>query len=109
MPLKRAGLKQKAFCDRKNLVTLKVLKNGMQRTADVHDPIADARFPQAARVVDDAAALDAAVDVLDPEPTVVQGLVHPLLLPCQFLARGFLPWHEDLDLGQREREEAQIL
>ncbi len=37
----------------------------MQRPADFHDQIADARLPQAARVVDDAAALDAAVDVRD--------------------------------------------
>jgi len=41
----------------------------MQRAADFHDPIADARFPQAARVVDHATALDAAVEVLDADAT----------------------------------------
>jgi hypothetical protein len=39
----------------------------------------------------------------------MQGLVGPLLLPRQFLATGFLRRHEDLDLGQRERQEAQVL
>src|SRR5215510_9824739 len=37
----------------------------MQRTADFHDQIAGARLPQAAGSVDNAAALDAAVDVFD--------------------------------------------
>jgi hypothetical protein len=37
----------------------------MQRTAHFHDHIADARLPQAAGVVDHAAALDTAVDRLD--------------------------------------------
>ena len=47
--------------------------------------------------------------MLDPQPTVVQGLVRQLLLPRQFLTTGFLGRHEDLDLGERKREEAQIL
>ena len=47
--------------------------------------------------------------MLDPQPTVVQGLVGPLLLPWQFLATGFLGRHADLHLGQRERQKAQIL
>jgi hypothetical protein len=37
----------------------------MQRTADFLDAIANADLPQAARVVDDATALDTAVDVLE--------------------------------------------
>jgi hypothetical protein len=37
----------------------------MERTANFHDPIADACLPEAAGIVDDAAALDATVDVLD--------------------------------------------
>jgi hypothetical protein len=40
-------------------------KQGMLPTADVHDHITDARLPEPASVVDDAAALDATVDVLD--------------------------------------------
>jgi hypothetical protein len=31
------------------------------------------------------------------------------LLPCQLLAAGFLGRHADLHLGQRERQEAEIL
>ena len=41
----------------------------MQRAADFHDQVTDARLPQAACVVDNAAALDAAVDVLDAHAT----------------------------------------
>jgi hypothetical protein len=37
----------------------------MQRTADFHDPIADAWLPKTVGVVDDATALHAAVDVLE--------------------------------------------
>src|SRR6266851_10106786 len=47
--------------------------------------------------------------MLDPQPTLVQRLVGYLLLQRQLLAAGFLGRHEDLDLGERERQEAQIL
>jgi len=47
--------------------------------------------------------------MLDPQPTLVQGLVRPLLLQCELLAPGFLGGHEDLHLRERERQEAQIL
>src|SRR6266852_3831057 len=47
--------------------------------------------------------------MLDPQPTLVQRLVGYLLLQRQLLAAGFLGRHEDLDLGQRERQEAQVL
>jgi hypothetical protein len=47
--------------------------------------------------------------MLDPQPTLVQRLVRHMLLPRAFLAAWFLGRHEDLDLGQRERQEAQIL
>jgi len=81
----------------------------MQGTAEFHHEIADAVLPQPDAVLHDAAALDAAVDMLDPQPTVVQGLIGELLLQRQFLAAGFLGGHEDLHLGQRERQKAQIL
>ncbi len=38
-----------------------------------------------------------------------EGLIRRLLLPRQLLAARFLGRHEDLDLGERERQEAQIL
>ena len=81
----------------------------MQGTADVHHEIADAVLPQPDPVFDDAAALDAPVDMLNPQPTVVQGLVGQLLFQGEFLAAGFLGRHEDLHLGERKRQEAQIL
>src|SRR5438132_13320283 len=81
----------------------------MQGTAEFPHEIADAVLPQPDPVFDDAAALDAAIDMLDPQPPVVQGLVGQLLLQGQFLAAGFLGGHEDLHLGQRARQEAEIL
>ncbi len=47
--------------------------------------------------------------MLDPQPTLVQGLVSQLLLQRQLLAAWFLGRHEDLHLGERERQKAQIL
>jgi hypothetical protein len=55
------------------------------------------------------AALDATVDMLDPQPTLVKCLVRLLLLQGELLAAWFLGGHEDLHLGQRERQEARIL
>ena len=81
----------------------------MQGTADLHHEIADAVLPQPNPVFDDPTALDAAVDMLNPQPTVVQGLIGPFLLQRQLLTTWFLRGHEDLDLGERKREEAQIL
>src|SRR6266487_3026622 len=81
----------------------------MQRTTDFHHQIADTLLPQADPVLHDTAALDTAVDMLDPQPAVVQGLVGKVLFHRQFLATGFFGRHEDLHLGQRERQEAEIL
>ncbi len=65
----------------------------MQGTTEFHHDIADAVLPQPNAVFHDAAALDAAVDMLDPQPTVMQGLVGQLLLHRQLLATGFLRRH----------------
>jgi hypothetical protein len=81
----------------------------MQGTTEFHDQIADAVLPQTDPVFDDTTTLHAPVDMLDPQPTLVQGLVGPLLLHRQLLAAWCLGRHEDLDLGQRQREKAQIL
>ena len=81
----------------------------MQGTAEFHHQIADTLLPQADPVFDDAAALDTAVDMLDAQPTLVERLVRPLLLPRELLAAGFLGRHEDRHLRKRERQEAQIL
>ena len=57
----------------------------MQGTTDFHHEIANTLLPQADPVFHDATALHTAVDMLDPQPTVVQGLIGQLLLPCQLL------------------------
>src|SRR5467141_4832870 len=72
----------------------------MQGTAEFHDQIADTFLPQADAVFDDATALHAAVDMFDPQPAGVQGLVGALLLSRQLLAAWFLGGHEDRHLGQ---------
>jgi len=60
----------------------------MQGTAQFHHEITDARLPQPDPVFDDATTLHATVDMLDPQPTVMQGLVGPLLVQGEFLAAG---------------------
>jgi hypothetical protein len=60
----------------------------VEGTTDVHHDIADALFPEADPVFDNATALHTAVDMLDPEPSTVQGLVGPLWLQRQRLAAG---------------------
>src|SRR5438876_7145790 len=72
----------------------------MQGTTEFHHEIADAVLPQPDPVFDDTAALDAAVDMLDPQPTLVQRLVRQLLFQRQLSAAGFLRRHEDRDLRQ---------
>src|SRR5947208_13193532 len=70
----------------------------VQGTAEFHHQITDTLLPQADPVFHDATALHTAVDMLDPQPTLVERLVRPLLLPRERLAAGFLRRHEDLDL-----------
>jgi hypothetical protein len=81
----------------------------MQGTADFHHQIADARLPQADPVFDDATALDTAVDMFEAQPAPGERLMRRLLLSCQLLAAWFLGRHEDLHLGERQRQEAPIL
>ena len=81
----------------------------MQGTAEFPHEIADTLLPQADPVLHDAAALDTAIDVLHAQPTLVERLVGPLLLPRELLAAGLLGRHEDRHLRERERQETQIL
>src|SRR4051795_10547815 len=81
----------------------------MQGAADFHHDITDALLPQADPVFDDATAFDTAVDMLDAQAAGVERLVRSLLRRRQVRARGFLCGHEDLHLGQREAQEAEIL
>jgi len=81
----------------------------MQCTADFHDQIADARLPKAAGVVDDAAALDTAVDVLDAHAATRDAPICSFLGTREGPASGLPGRHDDLDLVEGERQEAQIL
>src|SRR5215468_10971052 len=81
----------------------------VQRTAEFHHQITDTLLPQAHAVFHDATPLDAAVDMLDTEPPLVERLVGQVLLQGQLPTAGLLRRHEDLHVGQRERQEAQIL
>jgi hypothetical protein len=62
----------------------------VQGTAEFHHEIADAFFPQADTIFDDTTTLDTAVDVFDPQPTLVERLVRSLLCQRALWPRGFL-------------------
>ena len=81
----------------------------MQRTADFHDPVADARLPEAAGVMDHAAALDAAVDVLNAHAAAGDAPIGGFLAAGEGSASWLAGRHDDLHLVQRECLEAQIL
>jgi len=81
----------------------------VQGTTARQDEITDALLPQADPVLHDAAALDTAVDMRDPQPTLVQRLVGPLLFPGQLLSVWLLGRHEDRHPRKRQGQEAQIL
>src|SRR2546425_11781005 len=81
----------------------------VQGTAEFHHQITDTLLPQADPVFDDTTTLDTTIDMLDPQPTLVQRLVRHLLRQRELLAVWLLGRHEDLDLREREGEEAQIL
>src|SRR5258705_3590503 len=81
----------------------------MQRTTDFHDEITDARLPEAADVVHDAAALDAAVDVLDAHTSAGKAPIRGFLRAREGPAPRLLGWHDHLDRRERKRQKAQIL
>jgi hypothetical protein len=81
----------------------------VQGTAEFHHQITDSLLPQAEPVFHHATRLDTAVDMLDAQPTLVERLVRPVVLPRELLATGFLGRHEDRHRRKRERQETQIL
>src|SRR6266850_8266950 len=81
----------------------------MQRTANFHHQIADARLPEAAGAVDDAAALDTAVDVRDADAAACDAPLRRFLRARERPAPRLLGRHEALDLVEREGQEAQLL
>jgi hypothetical protein len=57
----------------------------MQGTTEFHYQIANALLPQTNTVFDAAPALDTAMDMIDPQPTLVEHLVCHVLLPHALL------------------------
>jgi hypothetical protein len=81
----------------------------MQRTANFHDQIANACLPQAAGIVDDAAALDTAVDMLDAYAATRDAPIRGFLRACELPPSRLAGRHDDLDLLESKGQEAQIL
>jgi hypothetical protein len=80
----------------------------MQRAADFHDQIANVCRPEAAGVVDDAAALDTAVDMLDAHAAAGDAPIRGFLCARKGPAPRLPGRHDDLLLVQRERQETEI-
>jgi hypothetical protein len=70
----------------------------MQRTADFHDQIAHAHLPQAVRLVHNATALHAAVDVLDADAPTGDAPIGRFLRAREGPAARLLGRHDHLDL-----------
>jgi hypothetical protein len=81
----------------------------MPRTADFHDQVANTHLPQTVGVVDDATALDTAVDVLDAYTATRDASIRGFLGAREGAASRLSRRHDDLHLVQRKRQEAQIL
>jgi hypothetical protein len=81
----------------------------MQGTADLHHQIAHTGFPQSVGVLDDATALDAAVDVLEANPAPRYPSIGSFLPAREGPASRLLGGHDDLDLSERERQKPEIL
>jgi hypothetical protein len=81
----------------------------MPRAADFHDHIADADLPEAAGVMDEAAAFDAAVDMLDARTPAGDPPIHSFLLAREGPAPRLLRRHDQLHPVKREGQEAEIL
>src|SRR5262245_17442634 len=81
----------------------------MQPTASFHNQVADTGLSETIGVMDNATTLDAADDMLDAHATArnpsIAGFLHS--------REGSAPWlfgrHDDLDVVEGERQEAQIL
>jgi hypothetical protein len=81
----------------------------MQATAHFHDHLSCPRLPEAADVVDDAAALDATVHLLDPHPAPCDAPIDRFLRTREGSPPRLLGRHEHFDLGEHQGQTAQIL
>src|SRR5262244_3706399 len=74
----------------------------VQGATDLHHHITNTFFPQTHAVFDDTTALDTAVDMLDPQPPLVEHLIGQVLLQGELCTAGLLRRHKDLYLRERE-------
>ena len=81
----------------------------MKGTADFQDAIANACLPEAAGIVDHAAALDAAVDGLNAPAAARDAPIRRFLRPREMPSSRLPGRHADFSLFKRARQEAQIL
>ena len=81
----------------------------MQRAADFHHHIANPCFPHPDRLFEHAAAFDAAVDMLDADPSPSDLPIPGFLRSRQLLSAGLLRRLDDVHPVQRERLKAQVL
>ena len=81
----------------------------MQRTADVHDHIADTRLPEAVRLVHHATALHTAVDRLEADAPTGDAPMGRLLRAREGPAARLLGRPDDLNLWERTRQQTQVL
>src|SRR5262249_20576247 len=81
----------------------------MQRTTEFHHQIAPTLLPQADAVFHNATALDPTVDMRHAQAAIVQRLIGPLLCQGKLLAAWYLRRHEDLHVGKRASQKAQVL
>ena len=81
----------------------------MPRTAAFQDAIADARLPQAARVMDGVAALYPAVHLRQADTPAGNAPMGRLLGTGEGTPPRLLGWYADLDLRERTGQKAQIL
>jgi hypothetical protein len=81
----------------------------VQGTAELHHEIANALLPQPDPVFYNATTLHTAVDMLDPQPPLVEHLVGQVLFQGELRTAGLLRRHEDRHLRERKRQKAQIL
>ena len=73
----------------------------MQRTADFHDQIADARLAEAVCLVHNATALHTAVHVLDADTPTGDAPIRRFLRLCELPSSRLLGRHDHFDLRER--------
>jgi hypothetical protein len=81
----------------------------MQRTADFQHQVTDAGRPEAAAVVDDTAALGAAVPLRAADTPAGKAPMGGVLRTCEGAPPRLLRRHDHFDLRQRQRQQAARL